>query len=205
MSIARWCFFFSSRRRHTRCRYVTGVQRCALPICGNERFDAVPCNPSDPSNILFSSGTTKDPKAIPWTHTTPIKAAADAYLHQDVHPDDVLAWPTSFGWMMGPWLAYASLINRATMALYVGSTTRRPFGIFVSAAGVTMLGVVPKLVRAWRIDGTMDGLDWSRIRRFSSTAEPSTPEDMLYLMYLAGYKPARYIRYSMSSGEEGSA
>src|SRR5947207_7575857 len=91
--------------------------------------------------------------------------------------------------MMGPWLMYGSFVNRATMALYVGSPTRRPFGEFVSVAGVTMLGVVPKLVRAWRIDGTMEGLDWSRIQRFSSTAEPSTPEDMLYLMYLAGYKP----------------
>ena len=27
------CFFFSSRRRHTRCADVTGVQTCALPIC----------------------------------------------------------------------------------------------------------------------------------------------------------------------------
>src|SRR3546814_20934971 len=27
------CFFFSSRRRHTRCAFVTGVQTCALPIC----------------------------------------------------------------------------------------------------------------------------------------------------------------------------
>src|SRR3546814_4539076 len=26
------CFFFSSRRRHTRCSLVTGVQTCALPI-----------------------------------------------------------------------------------------------------------------------------------------------------------------------------
>src|SRR3546814_2019716 len=26
------CFFFSSRRRHTRCTLVTGVQTCALPI-----------------------------------------------------------------------------------------------------------------------------------------------------------------------------
>src|SRR3546814_4404667 len=25
------CFFFSSRRRHTRCALVTGVQTCALP------------------------------------------------------------------------------------------------------------------------------------------------------------------------------
>src|SRR3546814_4997016 len=27
-------FLFSSRRRHTRCALLTGVQTCALPICG---------------------------------------------------------------------------------------------------------------------------------------------------------------------------
>jgi acetyl-CoA synthetase len=158
-------------------------------LAKRSEFEAVPCLPSDPTNILFSSGTTKDPKAIPWTHTTPIKAAADAHLHQDVHPSDVLAWPTSFGWMMGPWLTYASLVNQATMALYVGSTTRRTFGKFVSAAGITMLGVVPKLVRAWKAKHTMERLEWRGITRFSSTAEPSTPEEMLYLSWLAGGKP----------------
>src|SRR3546814_6394600 len=30
-------FFFSSRRRHTRCALVTGVQTCALPISGYAR------------------------------------------------------------------------------------------------------------------------------------------------------------------------
>src|SRR3546814_1683554 len=29
-----YIFFFSSRRRHTRCALVTGVQTCALPISG---------------------------------------------------------------------------------------------------------------------------------------------------------------------------
>src|SRR3546814_4157874 len=33
-----FCFLFSSRRRHTRCALVTGVQTCALPIC---EIDAV--------------------------------------------------------------------------------------------------------------------------------------------------------------------
>ncbi|MGI0149781.1 MAG: AMP-binding protein, partial [Thermoplasmata archaeon] len=80
-------------------------------LSDREVFEPIPCRPSNPSNILFSSGTTKDPKAIPWTHTTPMKAATDAYLHHDVGPTDVLAWPTSFGWMMGPWLTYASLVN----------------------------------------------------------------------------------------------
>src|SRR3546814_4537289 len=32
-------FFFSSRRRHTRCALVTGVQTCALPISGSIRCD----------------------------------------------------------------------------------------------------------------------------------------------------------------------
>src|SRR3546814_2074099 len=31
-------FFFSSRRRHTRCALVTGVQTCALPISGLRQF-----------------------------------------------------------------------------------------------------------------------------------------------------------------------
>src|SRR3546814_12242949 len=34
------CFFFSSRRRHTRCALVTGVQTCALPIFGDLLLDA---------------------------------------------------------------------------------------------------------------------------------------------------------------------
>jgi len=35
----------------------------------------------------------------------------------------------------------------------------------------------------------MLGMDWSRIRAFSSTGECSNPIDMLYLMHLAGYRP----------------
>ena len=154
-----------------------------------ETFTAVPCHPDAHTNILFSSGTTGEPKAIPWTHTTPIKCAADAYLHHDIHPGDVLAWYTNLGWMMGPWLIYASLINKATIALYEGVPTGREFGVFVQNAKVSMLGVVPTLVRAWKNTDCMHGLDWHAIRAFSSTGECSNPEEMLYLMFLAGYKP----------------
>src|SRR3546814_8033129 len=34
-------FFFSSRRRHTRCALVTGVQTCALPILGEPVEDSL--------------------------------------------------------------------------------------------------------------------------------------------------------------------
>jgi acetyl-CoA synthetase len=147
------------------------------------------CDPMSACNILFSSGTTGQPKAIPWNHTTPIKAASDAYLHQNILPGDVLTWPTNLGWMMGPWLIYAALINQASIALYTDVPKDRAFGEFVARAKVTMLGVVPTMVSSWRQSQCMEGLDWSSIKIFSSTGECSNPEDMLFLMSLANYQP----------------
>ena len=158
-------------------------------LSSSDRFDAIPAHPDAYTNILFSSGTTGEPKAIPWNQTTPIKCAVDGYLHQDIHPHDVVAWPTNLGWMMGPWLIYASLINRATIGLYYGAPTEKEFGQFVQDARVNMLGVVPSLVSAWKTTACMEGLDWSAIKAFSSTGECSNAQDMLFLMSLAGYKP----------------
>ena len=158
-------------------------------LSDNDQFNSAPCHPHDNTNILFSSGTTGEPKAIPWTQTTPIKCAADGHLHQNIQPGDVVAWPTSIGWMMGPWLIYASLINQGTIGLYYGVPTDREFGQFVQDARVNMLGVVPSLVRAWKNTECMKGLDWRAIKAYSSTGECSNTEDMLFLMSLAGYRP----------------
>src|SRR3546814_15805077 len=83
-------FFFSSRRRHTRCALVTGVQTCALPISaqqlttGIKRFamdgdipgyesweDAVAAMPATPVAderagvaLLYSSGITRRPTRV---------------------------------------------------------------------------------------------------------------------------------------------
>ncbi|MFC1705683.1 AMP-binding protein [Planctomycetota bacterium] len=154
-----------------------------------EEFIPVAQTPAQHTNILFSSGTTGDPKAIPWSQTTPIKCGADGHLHHDIRPGDVVAWPTNLGWMMGPWLIYASLLNGASMALYGGPPGTKGFGRFVQDARVTMLGVVPSLVKSWRESGCLEGLDWSSIRAFSSTGECSNRDDMLFLMARAGYKP----------------
>jgi acetyl-CoA synthetase len=158
-------------------------------LSGPDTFFAVARQPEDPINILFSSGTTGEPKAIPWTQTVPIKCAADAHFHQDIRPGDVVIWPTNIGWMMGPWLIFASLINRAAMGLYYGAPTGREFARFVQDARATVLGVVPSLVKAWRGGDCVDGLDWSGIRLFSSTGECSQAGDMRWLMEMAGHKP----------------
>ena len=140
-------------------------------------------------NILFSSGTTGDPKAIPWPQTVPIKCASDGMWHHDIREGDVVVWPTNIGWMMGPWLIFAALMNKATIGLYHDAPVGDGFGRFVQDAKVTMLGVVPTLVRAWRTSACMESFDWSSIRCFSSTGEASSPDDMFYLSWLAGYRP----------------
>src|SRR3546814_11690710 len=51
------CFFFSSRRRHTRCALVTGVQTCALPICTGVAF--IPSSGSPPGGVSIGHAWTK--------------------------------------------------------------------------------------------------------------------------------------------------
>src|SRR3546814_10175252 len=69
MSSSYFVFFFSSRRRHTRCALVTGVQTCALPICFDPSsggrihlvesvVDVARLEVRDPSSLAFVTQTT---------------------------------------------------------------------------------------------------------------------------------------------------
>src|SRR3546814_15241913 len=62
------CFFFSRRRRHTRCALVTGVQTCALPI---------------------STADAKDPRALRVFHMSAPEHAAVDVADRAVLRDDV--------------------------------------------------------------------------------------------------------------------
>src|SRR3546814_2834760 len=59
-------FFFSSRRRHTRCALVTGVQTCALPICGSATAeDSDTLTALIRSLTLVETGTDRFQTALP--------------------------------------------------------------------------------------------------------------------------------------------
>src|SRR3546814_9278055 len=51
------CFVFSSRRRHTRCALVTGVQTCALPIFWESRVMAGSVN-----KVILVGNLGRDPE-----------------------------------------------------------------------------------------------------------------------------------------------
>jgi len=158
-------------------------------LSDNDNFETVIQNPDTIITILFSSGTTGEPKAIPWTHTTPIKSASDGYYHHNIKKNDVICWPTNLGWMMGPWLVFTALINKASIALYYGAPMGEAFGNFIQDTEVNMLGVVPSLVRIWKSTSCMEKSNWNSIKCFSSTGEASNPSEMKYLMQLGSNKP----------------
>ncbi|KAJ6427959.1 hypothetical protein OIU84_023378 [Salix udensis] len=141
------------------------------------------------TNILFSSGTTGDPKAIGWTQLSPIRCSEDAWAHVDIQDGDVYCWPTNLGWVMGPILLYSTFLCGATLALFHGSPLSRGFGKFVQDAGVTVLGTVPSIVKAWKSTNCMEGLDWTKLKSFCSTGEASNVDDDLWLSSRAYYKP----------------
>jgi acetyl-CoA synthetase len=80
------------------------------------------------------------------------------------------------------------------MALYGGAPSGSGYTRFVSDAGVSILGVVPSMVRKWRADESVAFDEWRGVRLFSSTGEASSAEDCLWLMSRAGYR-APVIEY----------
>ncbi|EMS50598.1 Acetyl-coenzyme A synthetase [Triticum urartu] len=140
-------------------------------------------------NILFSSGTTGEPKAIPWTQLCPIRCGADTWANLDVRPKDISCLPTNLGWVMGPIQLFSCFLNGATLALYHGSPLGRGFCKFVQDAHVSALGSVPSLVKSWKAGNHTKGLDWTKIRVLATTGEASDIDDNLWISSRTCYKP----------------
>jgi acyl-coenzyme A synthetase/AMP-(fatty) acid ligase len=87
---------------------------------------------------------------------------------------------TSLGWMMGPWLVFASLLNGASMAVLADVPTMANVGHLIETHRVTQLGIVPSMVRGWR-KLPYEPRDWSSIRCYFSTGEASQFEDYAWL------------------------
>ncbi|ETO20828.1 catalytic/ ligase [Reticulomyxa filosa] len=152
------------------------------------KAEAVYVSSMSRANLLYSSGTTGEPKGIPWHHSTFVKCLSDGYLHQDIRQGDTVAWPTNVGWMMGPWLI-SQLGLGATIALFVGSPVSIDFCRFVELCKVDHLGIIPSMVKSWMHTNATSHCDWSCIRRFSSTGEASNPTLYHWVMSQAHYSP----------------
>src|SRR3546814_5738509 len=91
----------SSRRRHTRCALVTGVQTCALPICEDDLATADLAEVDDRAVARDVPGRLqplRSGEARAWRQADPVRqvgvgdTAAALQLRQDVDIDSVELW-----------------------------------------------------------------------------------------------------------------
>src|SRR3546814_4762547 len=82
-------FFFSSRRRHTRCALVTGVQTCALPILAIGRNFLVKIN-ANIGNSAVASDVAQEVDKMVWSIRWGADTVMDLSTGRNIH--DTREW-----------------------------------------------------------------------------------------------------------------
>src|SRR3546814_4276926 len=88
-------FFFTSRRRHTRCALVTGVQTCALPIFGKSSSPCVRAKKSGSQNRKrYQTGSVKNLAATKyqawrWRSACPQPSGGPAGSRSEEHTSEL--------------------------------------------------------------------------------------------------------------------
>ncbi|ERH09499.1 MAG: acyl-coenzyme A synthetase/AMP-fatty acid ligase [halophilic archaeon J07HX64] len=134
------------------------------------------------SMLLYSSGTTGEPKGIVHTHAGGlVQPAKELYFSFDHQPSDRFFWVSDIGWMMGPWTLIGNHVFGGTMFMYEGAPDYPGpdrYWEMIDRHGLTVFGISPTAIRALQKYGEepLEGYDLSTLRLLGSTGEPWDPE-----------------------------
>ncbi|MGM9987988.1 MAG: AMP-binding protein [Bacillaceae bacterium] len=186
------------RREKSEKRYVSWseLEKCKI------RKPYEEMNSDDPLMLIYTSGTTGKPKGTVHVHSGfPIKAAVDGAFGLDIREGDCVCWITDMGWMMGPFLVFATLLNGATMVLYDGATDypndQRLWEV-IQNHRLTHLGISPTLIRSLMATTNVEKIQLATtpLRVFASTGEPWNPTSWEWLFHEVGKGKIPIFNYS---------
>lgn len=165
-----------------------------------EPVETVAVESDEPLTIVYTSGTTGRPKGIVHSHAgLAVKAALDFGYGFDVHDDDVIAWISDMGWLVGPLLIMGGLQLGATVVFTEGvpdypAPTR--LWEIIDRNGVTLQGVAPTAMRLVMAHSDGPPADLHSLRAFASTGEAWDEPTWRWLFETVGGSRRPIINYS---------
>jgi acetyl-CoA synthetase len=137
-------------------------------------------NAEDPAILLYTSGTTGEPKGCVWTHISFIASMVtrDMIICGDFKPSDLFFFFSDMGWMVGAMCACIPSFAGGRLLVAEGTPDYPDTGRFwrlIAEHKVTYLGVSPTIVRGMmRYGEEVENYDLSSLRMTASGGEAWT-------------------------------